>query len=65
MKSITRLTKTTGETENVTVKEFQDFVGTGTKKREGALTALIEGGLYQNTQVAYYLAPMRNSVPTK
>lgn len=65
MNSVTKLKKATGETELVTVKDFLDFVGNGPKKREAALIQLIEGELYQNIEVAYYLAPIRNSVSKK
>ncbi|RRJ54912.1 hypothetical protein EHV15_35665 [Paenibacillus oralis] len=62
MNVVTKLNKVTGDSNVVPVKEFLDFVGNGSKKREAALIAIIEGELFQNTEVAYFLAPMKTSV---
>ncbi|GCL71757.1 hypothetical protein PN4B1_16620 [Paenibacillus naphthalenovorans] len=65
MNVVTKLNKTTGEKEFVSVKDFLNFVGNGAKKREEALTEIIEGGLYQNIDVAFFLAPLRSVDSTK
>ncbi|TKJ83838.1 hypothetical protein PaeCFBP13512_22215 [Paenibacillus sp. CFBP13512] len=58
-KCITRSHKATDINELITVSEFLGVVGRGPKTREKALAALLEGGIYQNWEYAFYMPALR------
>lgn len=58
-KCITRSHKATDVNELITVVEFLEVVGRGPKTREKALAALLEGGIYQNSEYAFYMPALR------
>ncbi|WP_103108580.1 hypothetical protein [Brevibacillus reuszeri] len=57
--SVVKWIKKSDEKSFVSVDEFLKFVGTGPKRREEALKALIEGRLFQDVEVAFYIEGLR------
>ncbi|MDC0764267.1 hypothetical protein POF51_26460 [Brevibacillus sp. AG] len=59
MTPVVKWIKKSDEKSDVTIEEFLNFVGKGQKRREEALQALIEGRLFQDASVAFYIEALR------